>query len=144
MTWTYSADPMNNVVDEVHFLTGDTDATDPLLQNEEIEQLLVMFPKPDGKPAWLAAAAGCDAIAAKFGREMDRSVGSLQQSAAQKYDHYVALAQQLRVAYATQGAGIIPSAALRVVPAVPRLGGGGATVLGDSRLTSGGGGYGGA
>lgn len=136
--WTYDGDPTADPVDEIHFLAGDTDPDDPLLQNEEITLLLAMYPKPVDKPAYLAAAAACDAIAAKFGRQMQRSIGSLAASAQQKYEHYVALAQQYRVAYATDGKGVVPSTSLRIHPGVPILSGGGPTVLGGTTLPSGG------
>lgn len=138
MAWTYGAMPSTDPTDEVHFLVGDTDPDDPLIQDEEIEMLLSLYPKPAGKPAYLAAAAGCDAIASKFGRKMQRSVGPISLSAQQQYEHYVELAQQLRVAYATDGKGIIPSTSMRIHPGVPMLGGGGNTVLGGNTVSSGG------
>lgn len=138
MAWTYGAAPATDPIDEVHFLVGDTDAAEPLLQNEEVTALLGLYPKPAGKPAYLAAAAGADAIAAQFARRAQRSVGPLAISAQQQWEHYVALAQQLRTAYATGGLGVIPSASLRIVPAGPVLSGGGRTYLGDNTLPSGG------
>lgn len=139
MTWSYGADPMEDPIDEVKFLVGDTDSTEPLIQNEEIEFHLALYPKPAGKPAYLAAAATCDAIAAQFARKASRSLArGLSIQAEQQYDHYVAVAQQLRTAYATTGQGIIPSNALRIHPGVPVLGGGGRTILGDANLHSGG------
>ena len=36
----------------------------------------------EGQPAYLAAAQGCETIAAKFGRMIDRTIGSLEQAAA--------------------------------------------------------------
>lgn len=128
MAWTYGADPLNDPTDEVHFLAGDTDPDDPLLQDEEIALLLAMYPKPVGKPAYLAAAAACDAIAARFGRQMQRSIGDLAASAQQKFEHYLQLAAQLRAAYMTDGEGLAQSP-LRVRPASPVLGGGGQTYL---------------
>lgn len=138
MTWTYTQNPMTVPVDEVHFLVGDTDTLDRLVQDEEIAYYLALYPKPAGKPAYLAAAAVCDAIASQFARKADKSVGPLQISASQQYDHYVALAQQLRTAFATKGAGVIPSSTLRIHTGIPVLGGGGRTVLGTQTTRSGG------
>lgn len=36
MTFTYSGDPTASILDEIRFMVGDTDANNPLLQNEEI------------------------------------------------------------------------------------------------------------
>lgn len=128
MVWIYTGDPQGDPVDEVHLLAGDTDGTDPLLQNEEIEYLLSLYPKPAGKPAYLAAAAACDAIAAKFARRAQRSVGSLSIAAQQQYEHYVQEAARLRNAFATDGKGDLRGFR-GIVPAAPRLGGGGPAVL---------------
>lgn len=138
MTWSYGGQPDSDVVDEVHLLVGDTDATEPLVQNEEITYLLTLYPKPAGKPAYLAGAAAADAIAAQFARRAQRSVGSLSIAAQQQYEHYKEVAQMLRTAYATNGEGNPDGGPLRVRPGIPRLGGGGRTYLGDNQLPSGG------
>jgi hypothetical protein len=138
MTWTYTSDPMNEPVDEIRFLVGDTDDAEHLVQDEEIAYHLSLYPKPVGKPAYLAGAAVAEAIAAQFARRADRSIGSLQISAKQQRDHYVELAAQLRLAWATDGKGTA-SNTLRMVPAGPTLSGGGKTYLGENTIPSGGG-----
>lgn len=144
MAWTYTGAPGTSPTDEIHFLVGDTDTTEQLVKDEEIAYFLTLYPKPAGKPAYLAAAAAADAIAAQFSRRAQRSIGSLSIAAQQQWEHYIALAQTMRTLYATAGLGIIPSAALRVVAASPVLGGGGTTVLGGpNNLRSGGTGLGG-
>lgn len=138
--WNYSGDPGASPIDEVHFLAGDTNSADPLLQDEEINLLLALYPKPLDRPAYLAAAAACDAIAAKFARKMNGAVGPLSNQAEQQYLHYVQMAQQYRTAYVTKGLGTVGlSPTARVVPGVPVLGGGGPTVLGPNTLPYGGG-----
>ena len=37
MTWTYSGDPADNDLDELRFKIGDTDPSDPELQDEELQ-----------------------------------------------------------------------------------------------------------
>lgn len=126
MTWTYGADPGADENDEVRVMVGDTLSTDPLVQDEEIEYALTMYPKPsDGIPPYYAAAFVCENIAALFARRAQRSIGSLSISAQQQYEHYVAKAQSLRVLAKTNGRG--GGAGL----GVPVLGGGGSTVLGS-------------
>lgn len=137
MAWTYGADPLNDPVDEVHFLVGDTDQTEPLLQNEEINLFLAMYPKPSGKPAYLAGAAAADAIAAKYARNMNSSVGPLSQQAEQQFLHYQSLASQLRLMWATSGEGA-GTQTLRIAAGAPVLGGGGPTILGTNTLPYGG------
>ena len=132
MTWTYDGDPTQDRTAEVRFLVGDTDQTDPLVQDEEIEFVLTQYVPVEGSPAWLAAAHVADGIAAKFARKADRSLGSLSISASQQRDHYRELAADLRMLWATGGRGN-SSGLAGVVPAAPILGGGGPTYLGTSR-----------
>lgn len=40
MAWTYSGDPTKSDLDNYRFLTGDTDSTFPLLQDEEVSFIL--------------------------------------------------------------------------------------------------------
>lgn len=123
MAWTYT-DPTTSDKDAVRFLVGDTDSTEPLVQDEEIEYVLTLRATVAGDVNYWAAADVAEAIAAKFARQIDKSVGSLQGSFKQKHDHYVELARRLRTLAATGGRA--PGFA---VPGVPILSGGGDTYL---------------
>jgi hypothetical protein len=143
MTWTYTEDPASSEVDEVRFLVGDTDDAEELVQDEEIEYQLVMWPKPAGKPAWLAAAAVCDAIAGQFARRAQRAIGSLSIAAQQQWEHYVHLADQYREMYLTDGLGTAeggsPHSFASIRAGIPVLGGGGPSVLGGPNILPAGG-----
>lgn len=128
MTWTYDGDPAGDRKDEVRFLVGDTTEATALAQDEEIEYLLSQHVPKENKPAWLAAAATCDAIAGRFARQVQQSIGSLSRSAQQMFEHYRDLAAHYRLMYATDGQG-----ASRSIIAVPVLGGGGPTYLGGKQ-----------
>lgn len=95
MTWTYSGDPSDSDVDAVRFLVGDTDTTDQLLTNEEIQYLV-----DEQGSAHTAAAAAANAIAAKFSRKADesKSVGdlSLSNSYSQRAKSYLDLSTSLQ------------------------------------------------
>lgn len=131
MVWTYDADISGDRKDEVRWLVGDTTAADPLVQDEEIEYVLTQYPPVAGRPAWLAGAHVADAIAARFARKADRSIGTLSISAKQQRDHYRELAADLRALWATNGQGNATAFA-GVVVAAPVLSGGGRTYLGDT------------
>jgi hypothetical protein len=75
MTWTYSGNPASSTLDQVRFLSGDTDSTNPLLSNEEFNFLISQW-SPN---TYWAAAFGCEAIAGKYQAQSDvsRSVGDL-------------------------------------------------------------------
>ena len=125
MTWTYDGDPMGDRKDEVRLMVGDTTETTPLMQDEEIEYLLSLHVPATGKPAWLAAAFVCDAIAGRFARQVQQSIGSLSRSAQQMFEHYRDLAAHYRMLYNTDGKGTTATK-----HAAPILGGGGPTYLG--------------
>lgn len=84
MTWTYSGDPASSIQDRVRFLIGDTDTEDPQFQDAEILFLISSESNELG-----AAAGGCEALAMRFARLCDRSMGrALSVSASQQYEHY--------------------------------------------------------
>jgi hypothetical protein len=124
VAWTYSGDPNTSAKDEVRFLVGDTDSTDQLVQDEEIGYVLSVHAAVVGSINYQAAAEVADAIAAKFARKRDRSIGALSDQAEQQYQHYVELAARLRTLAATGGL-----AEGVAVPGIPILSGGGNTYL---------------
>lgn len=89
MSWDYA--PGSRDLDWVRFTIGDTDSTDELLQNEEIDAALTN----EGNK-YSAAAVCADALAAKFSRQADKTVGPLQIRASQKAERYAKLAKDLR------------------------------------------------
>jgi len=78
MTWSYSGNPSSSTLDEVRFLIQDTDTTDQLLSNEEINYLIDAY----ADDAYSAAVASVVALIAKASRaaEESKSVGDLSLS----------------------------------------------------------------
>ena len=113
-------------------MVQDTDSTNPLIQDEQINLMLTYFPPRDGKPAWSAAAGVCDAIIFQFAQSVQNSAGPVSSSDQQAYDHYVGLAQQLRVLAMTNGKGIVPGSMAGIPTGSPVLGGSGPTYLGGT------------
>lgn len=62
----------------MRFLTGDTNESDPQMQDEEVDYLVAEFGSPT-----LAAANACQALAAKYTRKVDKAVGDLKLSLSQ-------------------------------------------------------------
>jgi hypothetical protein len=91
LTWSYSGNPSASAKDEVRFLVGDATVGDQLLQDEEIAYCISA-----GGTARLGAALAAEAIAAKFSRLADRSVGQVSVSCSQKSAQYRKLALELR------------------------------------------------
>lgn len=89
---SYSAS-IATTTDQVRFLTGDTSnvSATELLADGEITWILTQETN-----VYRAAAVAAEAIAAKFSRLADTSVGDVSVSNSQKYDHYMSLAKTLR------------------------------------------------
>lgn len=90
MTWTYSGDPASSTRDAVRFLIGDTDTSDQLISNEEINYFVTEFAN-----ARRAASEAARAVAAKYARLMSRSIGGLSADFSAKYRQYLELADNL-------------------------------------------------
>lgn len=78
-------------IDTVRFLIGDTDSEDPLLQDSEIQGLLA---QNSGDP-YLGSASACRAVASRYAREADKSVGDLRIASSQKAKAYEAMVMQM-------------------------------------------------
>ena len=104
MAWTYSGDPAGSTSDAVRFLIGDTDTTNQLLLDAEITYLLAQW---DNSP-YVAAAHGCDSLAAKFAAKSDysKSVGDL--SLTTKYGEQSARYTALGASLLAQAASAAP------------------------------------
>jgi hypothetical protein len=91
VTWNYTGNPADSNRDAVRYLLGDTDYSDQLLSDQEIDWLLT-----ENGTVRSAAAEGALSIAARFARCMDRSIGSLSFSFTQRFEQYQRLAEELR------------------------------------------------
>jgi len=104
MVWTYSAD-FTLARDKIRFLSGDTDTNDQLLQDGELTYLQTIE-----AGIISAAAAACEAIAAKLARRVDKSIDGLSVSFSQQAENYrkraIALRAQASAAVAPWAAGL--------------------------------------
>lgn len=92
MPWTYLGPTTD--AGKVRLLIGDTEATDPQLQDEEITWFL-----SEAGNVYGAAVAACEALAAKYARHVNRSVagaGGLSVSAGDRAQHYRDLAETIQ------------------------------------------------
>jgi hypothetical protein len=88
--WLYTGEPGTRTIDAVRLLIGDTDSTDQLITDNEISYLLTRHGSINR-----TASEACRAIAAKFARLMNRSIGGLSADFSQKYHQYMELADSL-------------------------------------------------
>lgn len=91
MTWTYDASDVSTNLAKTRFLCGDTDASDQLASDEEINFALAM--KSDN--VYSAAAMVCRALASKFAREVDTAIESAKVSKSQRSKAFQILADNL-------------------------------------------------
>lgn len=91
MTWTYAGDPSASTLAALRFLIGDTITGDQQLSDEEINYVSTQFTDNN-----LAAAELCEAIAAKYARQVDTTNGDLRLGAQARFKHYTDLALKYR------------------------------------------------
>ena len=105
---SYSGDPSASDLDEVRFLSGDTDTDEELATDNEINYCIAEAYNNVG-----AAVLVCEYIAAKYSREVDARVGAageLNLKLSQISEQYSLRAQDLKkrlVQYASPWAGSI-------------------------------------
>lgn len=88
--WLYTGEPNTRTIDAVRLLIGDTDSTDQLITDNEIQYFLTKHGSINR-----TASESCRAIAAKFARLMSRSIGGLSADFSAKYRQYMELADSL-------------------------------------------------
>ena len=96
MTFTYSGDPSTSTRNYVRFLINDTDSTDALFSDEELNYVISEW----GGDAYKSARECAEILIARFSRLADsssKSVGdiSVSESFSQKIQHYKELANNL-------------------------------------------------
>lgn len=99
MAWSYGGDPLNSPRDAVRLLIGDTDSSDKLLLDGEIDYFLAKY-----NNAPLNSAIRCiEAVIAKFSRLANEKVGQVSIDFSQKAKGYAAMLVQLRQRLAIEG-----------------------------------------
>lgn len=99
MSWNY-VDPSASAKDAVRFLVGDTDSSDQLLQDEEINWILGFY----NNAPMNAAVRACEAIMTKFARMADETVGQVRVEYSQKSKAYRDMRLELQRRLATEDA----------------------------------------
>lgn len=98
----YGGDPSASTLDAVRFMVGDTDTSEELLSDGEINYLIAQW----GTNVTVVAAHAALALSLKFAREADKSVDRASESASQRSAAYKALYSTLLNA---ASANVLPS-----------------------------------
>lgn len=88
--FTYTGSPTDNL-SKVRLLIGDTIESDVLLTDDEINFFITLEPV-----IFRAASKAAEAIAARFSREHDESIGKTRISFSQKFKQFMDLAKSLK------------------------------------------------
>jgi hypothetical protein len=99
--FTYSHNPASGPRDQVRFLIGDTDSSDPLLYDGEIDWLNSQYGSP-----MHAAIRACETIISKFSRQADESVGQVKITFSQRAKAYNTTLSMLRARLAMEDSAI--------------------------------------
>lgn len=100
MTWSYSVVGLaTNKKNQVRLMIGDTNTSDQLIQDEEIEFYLLQ----NSDEVITSAVDCCEAIAAEFSRQADTTNGALSVKASQRAKAYLVLAERVRDKLANYG-----------------------------------------
>jgi len=102
MTWSYSGDPTSSTNDEIRYLSGCTDTTRQLVQNEEIAYAAAQY-----SDTRLAAALVLRGLAAKFSRETDYREGDISVSGSKLAEQFRKQANELDPSGVTVAAAIL-------------------------------------
>jgi hypothetical protein len=102
MTWSYSGDPATSPKDEVRYLSGDTDTTEQLVLDAEINYALSQWSDPT-----LAAALVLRSLAAKFSRYANEKIGDVSENSSDLSKAFAERAKELDPDDQTLGASLI-------------------------------------
>ena len=109
MTWSYASTGPTSDKDFIRLTLGLTDTTDQLMTDEEITQTLTNYGNK-----WKAAAAVAEAVAGKFARRVDSTMGKLKFAYSQRVKAYLDLAKVLRRQAVLSGGGTLWSGAIGI------------------------------
>jgi hypothetical protein len=107
MTFSYSGDPQTSQKDGIRYLVGDTDSTEPLVSDEEIEFMLNTWYPLYGTLEYVGAEV-LDALAAKYAREANYSADGVSVSLASLQQQLTNQAMKLREMHNRQFVGAEP------------------------------------
>lgn len=98
MSFSYSGDPAASDLDEVRYRLGDTDSSNPLLTDEEIQFQIDTWKDKYNSNTWVAAECA-ETLVAKFAREITYSADGVSVGGNELQDKFTALATTLRNQY---------------------------------------------
>lgn len=84
MSFSYSGNPENSALDEARFLIGDTDVSNPIMQDEEIQYIIDSYPAGSNTLKFHLF----NRVATLFARDVRRSLGPQTEDPTSRLDYY--------------------------------------------------------
>lgn len=84
MSWSYSGNPQSSLRDELRFLIGDTDESEPIMQDEELDFLITKY----GSNRNLLLYHTFETVATYFARDIKRSLGPISEDPTERLKFY--------------------------------------------------------
>ena len=99
MSWTYTGNPKENLIDECRFLIGDTNKDFPIMQDEEIDYLISEY----GKNANELKYELFKHAATVFARDIKRSLGPQSEDPTERLNFFKSQAEAYKAKLASCG-----------------------------------------
>ena len=106
MSFSYSGNPSDNNLDACRFLIGDTDAQNPIMQDEEILYIIAQ----SGENTNLLRYNLFTQAATIFARDIKRSLGPQSEDPTSRLNYFKAQAAEYKVKLAARGVSAPPYA----------------------------------
>lgn len=99
MSWSYSGDPADSLLDASRFMLGDTIQSDPLMQDEEIQFILDTY----GENQYQVYYQLFSRAATLFARDIKRSLGPQSEDPTGRMKYYAEQASMYKAKMASGG-----------------------------------------
>jgi acetyl esterase/lipase len=84
MSWSYSGNPASSEMDELRFIIGDTNISEPIMQDEELEYLITKY----GSNRNLLMYQAFTRAATLFARDIKRSLGPQSEDPTERLKYF--------------------------------------------------------
>lgn len=99
MSWTYSGNPANSQIDECRFLLGDTNESEPIMQDEEIQYIIDMYEGNKNQILYQLFSRA----ATIFARDIKRSLGPQSEDPTERLKYFKEKAEEYKSKISSAG-----------------------------------------
>lgn len=99
MSWTYSGNPTNSQIDECRFLLGDTNESEPIMQDEEIQYIIDMYEGNKNQILYQLFSRA----ATIFARDIKRSLGPQSEDPTERLKYFKEKAEEYKSKISSAG-----------------------------------------